>query len=47
VTKCPEVDWDLSYEFKGTKGSILRCYDIDRDATYILFNKKLETLADK
>ena len=47
VTKCPEVDWDLSYKFKGTKGSILRCYDIDRDATYVLFNKKLKTFADK
>ena len=44
VTKCPEVDWDLSYQFKGTKGSILRCYDIDRDATYALFNKKLKSL---
>ena len=37
VTECPEVDWDLSYKFKSTKGSILRCYDIDRDATYALF----------
>ncbi|OHB79703.1 MAG: hypothetical protein A2Z25_03130 [Planctomycetes bacterium RBG_16_55_9] len=47
VTACPEVDWDLSYKFNGTKGSILRCYDIDRDATYALFTKKLKTLADK
>lgn len=47
VTKCPEVDWDLSYKFKDTKGSILRCYDIDRDATYALFGKKLKTLAEK
>ena len=47
VTKCPEVDWDLSYQFKGTKGLILRCYDIDRDATYALFNKELKAFADK
>ena len=47
VTACPEVDWDLSYQFKGTKGSILRCYDIDRDATFTLFNKKLKTFAGK
>ena len=47
VTECPEVDWDLSYKFKSTKGSILRCYDIDRDATYALFKKKLKTFADK
>jgi len=47
VVKCPEVDWDLSYQFKGNKGSILRCYDIDRDATYALFNRKLKAFADK
>ena len=47
VTACPEVDWDLSYKFKGTKGSILRCYDINRDATYALFNKELKAFADK
>ena len=38
-TDCPEVDWDLSYRFKGTLGSILRCYHIDRDATFpLLYN---------
>ena len=47
MTKCPEVDWDLSYKFKGTKGSFLRCYDIDRDATYTLFTKKLKAFADR
>jgi inosine-uridine nucleoside N-ribohydrolase len=41
VVKCPEVDWDLGYRFKGTKGSILRCKDIDRDKTYALLNAKL------
>ncbi|MFC1633309.1 nucleoside hydrolase [Planctomycetota bacterium] len=47
VAACPEVDWDLSYKFKGTKGSILRCYDIDRDGTYALFNKKLKAFTGK
>ena len=42
VVKCPEVDWDLSYGFKNTKGSILRCRDIDRDKTYALLHQKLE-----
>ena len=31
---CPEVDWDLTYRFKGTKGKILRCTAIDRDKTF-------------
>jgi inosine-uridine nucleoside N-ribohydrolase len=47
VVDCPEVDWDLSYKFTKTKGSILRCYDIDRDATFALFGRKLKTLAGK
>lgn len=45
VVACPEVNWDLNYQFKDTKGTILRCYDIDRDATYALFTKKLKTFA--
>ena len=47
VTDCPEVDWDLTYKFRGTKGSILRCYDVNRDATYALLHKKLRAWADK
>jgi inosine-uridine nucleoside N-ribohydrolase len=47
VTDCPEVDWDLSYKFTKTKGSILRCSDINRDATFALFGTKLRTLAAK
>ena len=43
VVSCPEVDPDLSYKFKGTKGKILRCYYIDRDATFKLLYDKLET----
>ena len=41
VVDCPEVNWDLAYQFKGTKGKILRCGKIDRDKTFELFEKKL------
>lgn len=41
VAECPEVDWDLDYEFKGTLGSILRCYHVDRDGTFALLYDKL------
>jgi len=40
--ECPEVDRDLSYRFKGTLGSILRCGDVDRDRTFALLYDKLE-----
>ena len=42
VVSCPEVDPDLSYKFKGTKGKILRCYYVDRDATFQLLYDRLE-----
>jgi hypothetical protein len=45
-TECPEVDWDLDYQFKGTLGSILRCYQIDRDKTFNLLYEKLKTYYD-
>jgi hypothetical protein len=41
VTECPEVEWDLSYRFKGTLGSILRLYHVDRDRTYALLYDRL------
>ncbi len=41
VTECPEVDWDLSYQFKSTLGSILRCYHVDRDRTFHLLYDRL------
>lgn len=44
VVNCPEVDWDLTYRFKGNRGSIVRCYDIDRDKTFQLLRRKLESL---
>ena len=47
VADCPEVEWDLAYKFNKTKGKILRCYDVDRDGTYALLEKKLRSHADK
>jgi inosine-uridine nucleoside N-ribohydrolase len=41
VVECPDVDWDLSYRFNNTKGSILRCKDIHRDKTFELFHSRL------
>jgi inosine-uridine nucleoside N-ribohydrolase len=41
VVDCPEVDWDLAYKFRKTKGKILRCAAIDRDKTFALFEEKL------
>jgi purine nucleosidase len=46
-TNCPDVDWDLAYKFNGTKGSILRCYDINRDLTYQLLHQKLRIHSGK
>jgi hypothetical protein len=43
AVSCPEVDPDLSYRFKGTKGNILRCYHIDRDATFQLLYDRLKS----
>ena len=40
-TPCPEVGWDLGYQFKGTLGSIQRCYHVDRDRTFGLLYAKL------
>jgi hypothetical protein len=39
--ECPEVEWDLSYRFKGNLGSILRLYHVDRDKTYALLYERL------
>ena len=44
VVDCPEVNWDLAYQFKNTKGKILRCGDIDRNKTFELFERKLKAL---
>lgn len=47
VAACPDVEKNLDYKFRGTKGSILRCYDIDRDKTFELFYNKLEAHANE
>jgi inosine-uridine nucleoside N-ribohydrolase len=41
VVNAPEVEQDLVYHFKNTKGKILRCADIDRDGTFAMFTEKL------
>ena len=41
VERCPEVGPDFTYDFKGSKGKILRCYDVDRDGTFKLLYDKL------
>ena len=41
---CPRVEQDLSYQFEGKLGRILRCGDIDRDRTMALLFERLETL---
>ena len=41
-TDCPEVGGDLTYQFKGTLGRILRCYHVDRDRTFALLYQKME-----
>lgn len=47
AVECPEVDWDLTYRFKGSKGSILRCKDIDRDGTFALLRERLRQHAGR
>lgn len=41
---CPRVEQDLSYQFEGKLGRILRCGDIDRDRTFELLFKRLQIL---
>jgi purine nucleosidase len=39
-TEAPEIGADMTYQFKGTLGSILRCYHVDRNRTFaLLFDK--------
>jgi purine nucleosidase len=45
VVDCPEVNWDLAYQFKRTKGKILRCGNIDRAKTFQLFEESLRNAA--
>ena len=36
------MEWDLAYRFRGTLGSILRCYHVDRDRTFSLLYDRLK-----
>ena len=42
---CPEVDHDLSYLFKESRGNILRIYHVDRDKTFQMLYQKVQTAA--
>ena len=44
---CPEVTPDLTYQFKDTKGKILRIYHVDRNKTFQLLYDKLRAHAAK
>jgi inosine-uridine nucleoside N-ribohydrolase len=47
-TDAPEVAPDLTYQFRGTLGRILRCYHIDRDRTLaLLFDRLHEAREDQ
>jgi len=41
-TKCPTVEQHLDYNFYKDNGTLLRCYDVDREKTYQLLYKKLK-----
>lgn len=41
-TECPEVGWDLDYDFDRPKGHILRCYHVDRDRTFALLYERIQ-----
>ena len=42
TVECPTVERDLTYRFTGDLGSIVRCYDVDRDGTFELLYDKLD-----
>ncbi len=44
-TGCPEVGWDLTYRFTGEPGRMLRCYHIDRDATFDLLFRSMRVFS--
>jgi len=47
VVKCPTVTQYMDYNFYETNGSILRCYDIDRDKTFNLLYQRLQEKYEK
>ena len=47
IVDYPEVGHDVTYHFRGTKGRILRCYDVDRDSAFELLYRKLEIYSNK
>ena len=47
IVDCPDVGHDVTYQFNGTRGRILRCYDIDREKTFELLFRKLKAYSLK
>jgi inosine-uridine nucleoside N-ribohydrolase len=41
TVECPSIGWDLSYQFEGELGRILRCADVDRDRAFELLYERL------
>lgn len=41
VVEAPTVNWDLAYDHEQTHGKIVRVFDIDRDRTFDLLQRKL------
>jgi purine nucleosidase len=41
VVEAPTVGWDLDYDHERTHGEIVRVFDIDRDRTFDLLQRKL------
>lgn len=42
IVDCPDVGHDVTYQFNGSRGKILRCFDVDRDKTFQLLYHKLD-----
>lgn len=41
-TRCPTITKYMDYNFYNDNGTLLRCYDVDRDKTFQLFYTKLK-----
>jgi hypothetical protein len=42
TTNCPTVTEYMDYNFYKTNGTLLRCYDIDRDKAFQLLYRRLK-----
>jgi hypothetical protein len=44
VVDAPSVSHDLKYDFNSNRGKMIRIFDIDRDASFILLDEALRRL---